>query len=165
MCPTLKARATWLLIVLLVGKRSASCLENSSLLTWMTCNWRTKFHNTIFSIPSSQAYFTPLTQFTRSISEFLNIVKHAPMLLSQDGIRYLLTNSRVKIILLMVIYTLSPFDVLPEVILGPLGLADDSLVLMGMLRQVSGLLINFVGEERVRENERRNNWYNVMWWY
>ena len=79
------------------------------------------------------------------------------MLLSQDGIRYLLTNSRVKIILLMVIYTLSPFDVLPEVILGPLGLADDSLVLMGMLRQVSGLLINFVGEERVRENERRNN--------
>ena len=67
------------------------------------------------------------------------------MLLSQDGIRYLLTNSRVKIILLMVIYTLSPFDILPEMILGPLGLADDSLVLMGMLRQVSGLLVNFVG--------------------
>lgn len=72
------------------------------------------------------------------------------MLISQDGIRFLLSNPRVKIILFMVIYTLSPFDLLPEVILGPLGLADDSLVFINILRQVSGLLINFTGDERNR---------------
>lgn len=57
----------------------------------------------------------------------------------------------------MIIYTLSPFDLLPEVLLGPLGLADDSLVLMNILRQVSGLMINYAGEEanRDREHEHR----------
>lgn len=47
-------------------------------------------------------------------------------------------------ILVMVIYTLSPIDILPEAILGPIGLIDDSAVMMGIIRQFSGLLINFI---------------------
>ena len=35
------------------------------------------------------------------------------MLLTQDGIRYLLSNPRVKFIIMMIVYTLSPFDILP----------------------------------------------------
>ena len=47
----------------------------------------------------------------------------------------------------MLIYTISPIDILPEAILGPIGLLDDSVVMMNIVRQFSGLLINFVGEE------------------
>lgn len=51
---------------------------------------------------------------------------------------------------MMVIYTLSPVDILPEAILGPIGLVDDSLVMMNIVRQFSGLLVNFVGQEGQR---------------
>ena len=63
----------------------------------------------------------------------------------------MLTNPRIKFILMMLIYTLSPIDLLPEALLGPIGLIDDSVVMMNIVRQFSGLLINFVGEEGVRE--------------
>lgn len=63
----------------------------------------------------------------------------------------MLTNPRIKFILMMLIYTLSPVDLLPEALLGPIGLIDDSVVMMNIVRQFSGLLINFVGEEGVRE--------------
>ena len=56
-----------------------------------------------------------------------------------------------KFILMMLIYTLSPVDLLPEALLGPIGLIDDSVVMMNIVRQFSGLLINFVGEEGVRD--------------
>ena len=79
------------------------------------------------------------------------MIKHAPMLLSQEGIRFLLTNPRVRTILLMIVYTLSPFDLLPEAILGPLGLVDDSVVFMNIIQQFSGLIIAFISDERNRD--------------
>lgn len=51
----------------------------------------------------------------------------------------------------MIIYTLSPIDLLPEALFGPLGLLDDSVVAVGLLNQVSGLLVNFVRQEAARE--------------
>jgi uncharacterized membrane protein YkvA (DUF1232 family) len=46
--------------------------------------------------------------------------------------------------LLLAIYVLSPFDILPEGILGPIGLFDDGIVMAGLLRQVSAVLYGFV---------------------
>ena len=57
----------------------------------------------------------------------------------------------------MVIYALSPVDFLPELALGPLGLLDDSLVMAGMVRQVSSILYGFVREEARRE------WLCYIW--
>lgn len=61
---------------------------------------------------------------------------------------------------MMVLYTLSPIDVLPEALLGPIGLLDDSVVMMNIVRQFGGLLVNFVGQEaqrgRAGEGERRH---------
>lgn len=54
----------------------------------------------------------------------------------------------------MILYTLSPIDILPEAFLGPIGLLDDSFVLANIVRQFSGLMVNFVGEEGMRERER-----------
>lgn len=88
-----------------------------------------------------------------------NIVRNAPSLLSSDGIRFLMTNPRVKVILIMLIYTLSPIDFLPESFLGPFGLLDDSFVLLNIFREVSGLMIAYTQEEtrrnRAREAELR----------
>lgn len=53
----------------------------------------------------------------------------------------MLENPRIKNILLLGIYTLSPIDLMPEMILGPLGLADDTFVIMEILRQLSNLWI------------------------
>ncbi len=53
----------------------------------------------------------------------------------------------------MIIYTLSPIDLLPEAFLGPVGLIDDSIVTLNILRQVSSLLIDFVRQEN---NDREN---------
>jgi uncharacterized membrane protein YkvA (DUF1232 family) len=75
-------------------------------------------------------------------------------LFSLEGISYLVNNPRVKVILMMVVYMISPIDLLPEALLGPIGLVDDSLVMVNLVRQVSGLLINFVGQESVREGNR-----------
>lgn len=66
------------------------------------------------------------------------------MLISERGIPFLLTNSRIKYILLMIIYALSPVDLIPEAILGPLGLVDDSVVILNIFRQVSRVLGDFV---------------------
>lgn len=82
--------------------------------------------------------------------EISSFIRQAPRLLTPEGIRFLLTNPRIKFILMMVIYTLSPVDILPEAILGPIGLVDDSLVMMNIVRQFSGLLVNFVGQEGQR---------------
>lgn len=88
-----------------------------------------------------------------------NIVRNAPSLLSSDGVRFLLTNPRVKVILVMLIYALSPFDILPEAFLGPFGLLDDSFVVLNIFREVSGLMIAYTQEEtrrnRAREAELR----------
>ena len=77
------------------------------------------------------------------------------MLLTQDGIRYLMTNPRVKFVLMMIIYTLSPFDLLPEAVLGPIGLLDDSVVFANIIRQFSGMVVNFAAEEFQRNQDRR----------
>lgn len=63
----------------------------------------------------------------------------------------------------MIIYTLSPIDILPEAILGPIGLIDDSAVMMGIVRQFSGLLINFISQEgqRNQERERQAVWHMI----
>ena len=93
----------------------------------------------------------------RSISEIGFLFKQIPILLTQDGLRFLLTNPRVKFILMMVVYTLSPFDLLPEAILGPIGLIDDSAVAMNIVRQFSGLFVDFLRQEPERDRERQNN--------
>jgi uncharacterized membrane protein YkvA (DUF1232 family) len=76
-------------------------------------------------------------------------------LLTGEGLRYMLTNPRVKVILIMLLYVVSPIDLLPEALLGPVGLLDDSMVVVNLVRQLSGLLVNFVGEEAVRDGEQR----------
>ncbi len=63
------------------------------------------------------------------------------ILFSAEGIKFMLENTRIKNILMLIIYTLSPIDLMPEMILGPLGLADDTFVSMEILRQLSNLLI------------------------
>lgn len=50
----------------------------------------------------------------------------------------------------MLIYTLSPIDILPEAILGPIGLVDDSVVLANVFQQFSTLMVNFMREENMR---------------
>jgi uncharacterized membrane protein YkvA (DUF1232 family) len=55
-----------------------------------------------------------------------------------------MNNPRVKVILIMLIYTFSPIDILPEAFLGPIGLLDDSFVILNIFREVSGLMIDFM---------------------
>jgi uncharacterized membrane protein YkvA (DUF1232 family) len=55
-----------------------------------------------------------------------------------------MSNPRVKVILIMLIYTFSPIDILPEAFLGPIGLLDDSFVILNIFREVSGLMIDFM---------------------
>lgn len=88
-----------------------------------------------------------------------NIVRNAPSLLSRDGIKFLITNPRVKVILVMLIYTLSPFDLLPEALLGPIGLFDDGFVILNLFKEVSALMISFSREQEMRNrirNEERD---------
>lgn len=82
----------------------------------------------------------------RAIAEFGNTLRNLPLLLSSSGLSYLLGDSRLKYVLLFAIYTLSPFDLLPEGILGPIGLLDDGIVVAGLIRQVSSILYGFVRE-------------------
>ena len=51
----------------------------------------------------------------------------------------MLENPRMKRILLLAIYALSPMDLMPEMFLGPLGLADDTYAALEIVRQVSNL--------------------------
>ena len=88
------------------------------------------------------------------------LFKQLPLLLTQDGLRFLLTNPRVKTILLMIIYTLSPFDLLPEAILGPIGLLDDSAVVLNIMRQFGGLVVDFIRQEAPRDRERQRMYDN-----
>ena len=66
------------------------------------------------------------------------------MLFSVEGLKYILESPRIKNILMLLIYTLSPIDLMPEMLLGPLGLADDTFASLEMLRQFSNLLLEFV---------------------
>jgi uncharacterized membrane protein YkvA (DUF1232 family) len=52
-------------------------------------------------------------------------------------------------------YIASPLDILPEALLGPIGLLDDTLVMANLAQQFSGLLVNFVGQEGNREGNQR----------
>ncbi len=65
-----------------------------------------------------------------------------------------MTNPRVKVILVMLIYTFSPFDLLPEAFLGPFGLLDDGFVVLNIFKEVSGLMIAFMQEETRRNRIR-----------
>ena len=82
--------------------------------------------------------------------EFGNTLRHIPLLLSENGIRFILTDARFKYVILLIIYALSPFDLLPEAVLGPFGLIDDGVAIAGLLRQVSVLLYSFIREESRR---------------
>jgi len=53
-------------------------------------------------------------------------------------------------VILLAIYTLSPFDVLPEAVLGPLGLLDDGIAVAALLRQISTLLYGYMRSEAGR---------------
>ena len=61
----------------------------------------------------------------------------------------------------MIVYTLSPFDLLPEALLGPIGLIDDSAVALNLVRQFGGLVVDFFREEPLRDRERMNTNRNV----
>ena len=76
--------------------------------------------------------------------EFGNTLKNLPVLFTSSGLQYLLGDSRLKYVILYAIYTFSPIDILPEAILGPIGLLDDGMVVAGMLRQISSILYGFV---------------------
>ena len=52
----------------------------------------------------------------------------------------------------MILYALAPIDFIPELFLGPFGLIDDAIAGMTIVRNMSLLLINFVREERLRNN-------------
>lgn len=54
----------------------------------------------------------------------------------------------------MLIYTFSPFDLLPEAFLGPFGLLDDGFVVLNIFKEVSGLMIAFMQEETRRNRVR-----------
>lgn len=56
----------------------------------------------------------------------------------------------------MLIYIFSPIDFLPESFLGPIGLLDDSFVILNIFREVSGLMISFNQEEARRNRARQN---------
>ena len=71
-------------------------------------------------------------------------MRNVPILFSSSGLNYILRDSRLKYLVLFAIYTFSPFDLIPEVILGPLGLLDDGIAVAGIIRQVSSILYGFV---------------------
>lgn len=54
----------------------------------------------------------------------------------------------------MLIYTLSPIDILPEGLLGPFGLFDDAFVTMNIVREIAGLMISFNQEQSARNRAR-----------
>ena len=83
--------------------------------------------------------------------EFGSTMRNVPMLFSANGLNYVLSDSRLKYLILLAIYTLSPFDLLPEAIIGPIGLLDDSVAVAGMIRQISSILYGFMREEVRRE--------------
>lgn len=62
----------------------------------------------------------------------------------------MLSDPRFKYVILLAIYTLSPFDVLPEAVLGPLGLLDDGIAVAALLRQISTLLYGYMRAEAGR---------------
>ena len=68
------------------------------------------------------------------------------MLFTVNGLNYILGDDRLKYLILLAIYLFSPFDLLPEAIIGPIGLLDDSFAVAGMIRQVSAILYGFVRE-------------------
>jgi uncharacterized membrane protein YkvA (DUF1232 family) len=53
----------------------------------------------------------------------------------------------------MVMYIVSPLDIFPEALLGPIGILDDSLVMANLAQQFTGLIVNFLGQEG-RERQR-----------
>jgi uncharacterized membrane protein YkvA (DUF1232 family) len=81
-------------------------------------------------------------------------LRESPLLITVEGLQFMLAHPRVKVMLLMLVYMVSPVDLLPEVLLGPLGLLDDSLVMISFASQFSGLLVNFVGQEALREQHQ-----------
>jgi uncharacterized membrane protein YkvA (DUF1232 family) len=83
----------------------------------------------------------------RAILEFGNTLKNIPLLFSQNGLNYLLGDAHLKYLIMLAIYTFSPFDLLPEAILGPIGLIDDGVAVASMIRQVSSILYGFVRSE------------------
>lgn len=85
-----------------------------------------------------------IMKFFRAVVEFGNTIRHIPLLFTENGIRFILTDARFKYIILLAIYALSPFDVLPEGLLGPLGLLDDGIAVAGLLRQISVLLYSYI---------------------
>jgi len=57
---------------------------------------------------------------------------------------------------LLAVWILSPFDLMPEVILGPLGLTDDILILIGLFLLIR-LANSFYREQRYVKPHKRIN--------
>ena len=63
---------------------------------------------------------------------------------SREGIAALYQGGRLKTIIFSLIYMASPIDILPEALLGPLGLIDDSLVGMNLVRTLGNYYLEYV---------------------
>jgi uncharacterized membrane protein YkvA (DUF1232 family) len=81
-------------------------------------------------------------------------VREVSRLASFGGFMYMFASPRIKIMVAMLLYIILPFDILPEAFLGPIGFLDDSVVLFIFIRQLFGLLVNFMQEEIVREGNK-----------
>lgn len=72
----------------------------------------------------------------------------------EDPNRHILARAFLAVSPLLAVWILSPLDLLPEVILGPLGLTDDVLILIGIFLLVR-LANNFYKEKRYVPPEKR----------
>ena len=82
----------------------------------------------------------------RAILEIPHMAQHFNLLLTSRGLPYLFAHPNMRLILLLGIYALSPFDLLPEAFLGPLGLLDDGLATGAILSQLTSMLYGYLRE-------------------
>lgn len=62
---------------------------------------------------------------------------------------------------LLIVWVISPFDILPELILGPLGLADDTVILITLFLLMR-LAMTFYGEKRYKKPTTKLNDKNII---
>ena len=51
---------------------------------------------------------------------------------------------------MLIAYTLSPIDFLPEMLLGPIGLIDDGMATLAIVRGFANLMVDFIRSEDAR---------------
>ena len=72
----------------------------------------------------------------------------------EDPTRNILLRAVLALAPVLIIYVLSPMDLVPELVLGPLGLADDSAILISVFLTMR-LASNFYREQRYSAPSRK----------